>query len=347
MNAIILINAIENIDDNYISAAQNRMGYLSETTVKNTVHTTGSRRFTRRWTTILVAAILSLCLMGAGIAAVIYGENIQSWFSHYWEEITGQSMSEGHIAVIEHLSQEIGVSQTVGDVTITMDSATVGDDNFFLLLKVGGMDFSNKHSYDFQTATMETSPDPLVDGAFVGWGIDYIGVDGDGAALLLLNYEYLSDSGFVQDARPLQVWLRLGNLARDAHTDKEKVLLEGEWHYSFVIDRSQPIEVFALPDTEVMATDEEQKEVPVMITNIELTNTGLRFQYDYDEGTLFIADQRIVVVLKNGNIMENNGGIGSPTEDNVGMSYTYQWLVPINLDEVEAVKIGDTQIDVP
>lgn len=139
----------------------------------------------------------------------------------------------------------------------------------------------------------------LVEGAFVGWGMDYLGVDGDGSALLLLNYEYLTDSGFMQDTRPLQVWLRLENLARDAHTDKEKVLLEGEWYYSFVIDRSQPIDVITLPDTEVMALEAgNNEEVPVMITNIELTNTGLRFQYNYKEDTLSIVEQKISVVLK-------------------------------------------------
>lgn len=300
----------------------------------------------RRLSVALIAAILALLLIGTGVAAVSYGDNIQNWFSHYWEEITGQSMSKEHTAVIEHLSQEISVSQTVGDVTITVDSATVGDDNFFLLLRVDGLNFSDKHSYNFLMGTMETIPDPLVNGAFVGWGTDYLGVDGDGSALLLLNYEYLSDSVFVQDTRPLQVWLRLENLARDAHTDREKIIAEGEWYFSFAIDRSRPIEIISLPDTEVMATNSEKQEIPVTITNIELTNTGLRFQYNYKEGTLFISEQRIAVVLKNGNTIVTNGGIGSPTEENVNMSYTYQWLVPVNLDEVAAIQIGKVQIPV-
>lgn len=301
----------------------------------------------RRLSVALVAAILALLLIGAGVAAIIYGDSIQNWFEHYWEAITGQQMSDEQAATIDHLSQEIGVSQTVGDVTITVDSATVGDDNFFLLLKVDGMNFSDEHSYNFLMGTMETSPDPLVDGAFVGWGMEYLGVDGDGSALLLLNYEYLSDNGFVQDTRPLQVWLRLVNLARDAHTDREKIIAEGEWYCSFVIDRSRPIEIISLPDTEAMATDEQQNETPVMITNIELTNTGLRFQYDYNEGTLFLSDQRVFVILKNGSIVDNDGGIGSPTEDNIDMCFSYQWFVPVNLNEVYVVQIGETQIAIP
>lgn len=334
MNTKKFSEAMGEIDDKYIEEA---ISYSPK--AKITPH--------RRLSVALIAAILALLLIGAGVVAVIYGDSIQSWFSHYWEEITGQSMSEEHTAVIEHLSQEIGVSQTVGDITMTVDSATVGDDNFFLLLKVDGMNFSDKHSYNFLMSTMETNPDPLVDGAFVGWGMEYLGVDGDESALLLLNYEYLSDSGFVQDTRPLQIWLRFESLARDAHTDREKIIAEGEWYYSFVIDRSQPIEIISLPDTEVMATDEQQKEVPVMITNIELTNTGLRFQYDYNEGTLFLSDQRLFIILKNGNTVGNDGGIGSPTEDNIDMCFSYQWLVPVNLNEVSAVQIGETQIAIP
>lgn len=302
----------------------------------------------RRLSTALIAAILALLLMGAGIAAVIYGDSIQNWFGHYWEEITGQPMSEKHIAVIDRLSQEIGVSQTVGGTTITVDSATVGDDNFFLLLKIDGMTFSDKYSYDFQRVDMETSPDPLKDGAFVGYGIDYLGLDGDGAALLLLNYEYASDKVFAQDSRPLQVWLTLQNLAKDAHTSQEEVLLEGDWYFSFAIDRSRPLEVISLPNIEIMAMVlDEQVEVPVTLTNIELTNTGLRFQFDHEQGTLSLSNQKISIILKNGNIIDNNGGIGNVTEGNGAMSFSCQWHVPVNLDEVSSVVIGGTAITVP
>ena len=339
MNAKKFSDAMSELDSKYVNEA---LFYNAKA---------NRRRHSQRLPVALIAAILALLLMGAGVvAAIIYGDSIQSWFGYYWEEITGQSMSEEHLAVIEHLSQDIGVSETVGDVTVTVDSATVGDDSFYLLLKVDGINISDTpdtHSYNFLMGTMETAPDPLLDGAFVGWGTDYLGVNGDGSALLLLNYEYLSDINSAMDTRPLQVWLRLQDLARDAHTDKEKIVAEGEWYFSFVIDRSQPIETILLPDTEVMAIDSESREeIPVMITNIELTNTGLRFQYNYKNGTLFLSEQRIAVILKNGNIIGNNGGIGSPTEENTDMRYTYQWLVPVNLDEVAAIQIGEVPIPV-
>lgn len=333
-----LLKAMGQVDKQYIEEA---FSYNSSTRHTPQFH---------RLSAALIAAILSVCLMGAGVATVIYGDHIQSWFGHCWEVITGQPMSEEHLAVIEHLSQEIGVSQTVGNVTITVDSATVGDDNFFLLLRVDGMNFSNKYSYDFQHVRMETKPDPLKDGAFVGYGIDYLGLDGDGIPLLLLNYEYAGSNGYMQDqdTRPLEVWLTLQNLVKDAYTDNQETLLEGDWYFSFVIDRSQSPEVISLPDTEVMAMDlDTHEEIPIIVTNIELTNTGLRLQYTHEEGTLSLSNQGIKVVLENGKVIGNNGGIGSPTEDNLAMKYSCQWLVPVNLNEVATILIGETEVYVP
>ena len=308
----------------------------------------GRRRRFHRLPAAFAAALLALLLMGAGFVAAVYGDSIQDWFGHYWEAITGQQMSTGQAALIDHLSQDIGISRTVGVVTITADSATVGDDTFYVLLKIDGINFSDKHSYDFLTGSMETTPNLLENGAFVGWGTDYLGVDGDGSALLLLNYEYLIDDGFVQDPTPLQVDLRLGTLACDAHTDKETIITEGEWNFSFVIDRSELPEIILLPDTEVMAMDStRQEEIPVKLTEIEQTSTGLRFRFAYREGELSLSDQRIAIVLNNGKMIDNNGGIGSPTEDNRNMCFSYQWLVPVNLDEAAVVQIGETRIPIP
>lgn len=336
MNVRKFSDALDELDIKYVSEA-----------LCYTVQTDHRLRF-GRLPAVLAAALLALALMGAGFVAAVYGDSIQSWFGHYWEAITGQQMSAAQAAVIDHLSQDIGVSQTVGDVTITVDSATVGDDAFYLLLKIDGLNFSDQHSYNFITGTLETAPDPLADGAFVGWGTDYLGVDGDGSALLLLNYGYLSGDAFVPDPQPLQVSLKLENLACDPHTDRETVIAEGEWDFSFAIDRSKPPEVIFLPDTEVTASDSvRQEDTPVLLTRIELTSTGLRFRFEYEEGNLSLSDQRIAIVLDNGKIIGNNGGIGSPTEDNREMCFSYQWLVPVNLDEAAAVLIGETQIPIP
>ena len=324
------------IGDKYISEA---IVYKSEA---------ASPHLRRHFPATLIAAILALLLMGAGVVAIIYGDSIQSWFSYYWKAITGQSMTEGQAAVIDHLSQEIGISQTVDDVTVTVDSATVGDDNFFLLLRVEGLKFSNRYSYGFLSIDMDVKPDPLEgSGGIGGYGFQYHGLDGDGAVLLLMDYAYASRAGYEQDLSPIDITLTLESLAKNPHINKEKTLTEGRWSFHFSLDRSNPPETIHLPDTEVMAMDLDKQElVPVTIKNIELTSTGLRFQYDRGEGTLNV-ERLISVMLNNGATIEDGGCAGTPSEDGATWNFSHHWLVPVNLDEVSAIRIGETEIIVP
>ena len=303
----------------------------------------------RRMPAALIAAVLALLLMGAGIsAAILYGDSIKSWFVYHWNEITGQSMDQGQIVIIDDLSQEIGVSQTVGDVTVTVDSAAVGDDNFYLLLKVEGIQPLDDHSYGFLQWTVEAEPDPLADDFAVGWNAEYLGASQDGAALLLFTYRYLSEGDFTPDTRPLQIHLGVQNLAQDARTDQETLLAEGEWNFTFTIDRSQEMETITLPDTEVMAKDvNRQEQAAVTLTQIELTSTGLRFQYPNSSRSLFLSGQKVAAVLKDGSAVGTNGGMGSLSEDGADLCCVYQWTVPVDLDQVAAIQIGDTQIVVP
>ena len=88
---------------------------------------TGVHHF-RRIPIVLIAAIIALLLMGVAAAAAIYGSDIQSWFASQWEALTGQPMSNDQAAIIDHLSQNIGMSRSAEGVTVCVDSATVGND---------------------------------------------------------------------------------------------------------------------------------------------------------------------------------------------------------------------------
>lgn len=261
MNDKKFSDAMSELDDKYVNEA-----------ISYNAKTTASIHGRRRITAALTAAIVALFLLGCAVVAAVYGDSIQNWFGHQWKAITGQPMSDGQTAVIEHLSQEIGASQTVGDVTVTVDSATVGDGTFYLLLRVEGLQLSDKYNYAFDEIMMEIAPDPLVDGGGLGgYGFQYQGIDGNGAALMLMDYNYAGMDGYVEDIRPLEVDLTLKNLVRNANTHKEKALAEGEWNYTFILDRTQLPEAISLPDTETMVMDlDKREEVPIVITNIVL-----------------------------------------------------------------------------
>ena len=337
MNAPKFSNALGKIDDKYVIEAvtydcKNQGGITSKT-------------LKRHFSVALIAAILAMLLMGAGVAAIIYGDSIQSWLGHYWEIITGQQISDEQAAIINHLSQDIGLSQTVDEVTVTVDSATVGYDNFFLLLCVNGFEPSNRHGYGFEHVTMDVTPDPVCEsGGIGGFGFRYLGLDGDGSVLLLLDYSYTSGMDNIRDTRPIDIVLTLENILQSPFTDKEKLIAAGNWSFEFSLDRSKEIEAITLPDTEVMAMDSEKQElVPVMIRNIVLTSTGLSFQFDYNKGTLAIGGQ-ITVLLDNGESIRDGGGSGTPLEDGNTLNCSHQWPVPINLNEAVAVQIGETEI---
>jgi len=305
----------------------------------------------RRLPIVLIAVLLCLFLMGAGVVAVVYGDNIQNWFGYYWENITGQPMSDEQKELIEHLSQEINISETVGDITVTVDSATVGEDNFFLLLRVHGMKFSDRYDYGFDTISFEVSPDPTEQSAGIGsLSFQTYGIDGDGTLIMLANYKYGTKQGFVPDIRPLEVTLNMSNFVRSKSADKEKLLVDGEWKFNFTLDRSLAFERITLPDTEVMVIDYKQKEkdveVPIVLEKIEITSTGFRCQCEFKVPAPFFKTP-LKVVLKNGQAIRCAGGTSCPLEGTDLLYCSYRWSVPVELSEVSAIRIGDMEIPVP
>lgn len=180
-----------------------------------------------------------------------------------------------------------------------------------------------------------------------GYGFQWLGLDGDGASLFLIDYAYASRTGYDQDLSPIDITLTLETLVRSPNVDREKTLAEGQWSFHFSLDRSDLLETVRLPDTEVMAMDLDKQElVPVTLKNIELTSTGLRFQYDRGEGTLTI-EPPIMVMLNNGSAIRDGSGAATPTEDGSTWNCSHHWLVPVDLDEVSAIRIGGTEIAIP
>ncbi|MCD8344319.1 MAG: hypothetical protein LUC19_08065 [Oscillospiraceae bacterium] len=330
MNIPKIAEAMGYIDDELISAAAERAGGARN----------NSRR-RRRLAAALAAAIAAL-LLGACAAAVIYTDGIQGWFGRYWEEITGRPMSEGQAAAIDHLSQQINISQTCGDVTVTVDSAVVGNGSFCILLRVSGVRLSPRYSYGFAQTEMTMTPDPLADGGIGGYGLNYLCADGDGSALLLLEHEYSASAGDEPDADSVQVDLLLTDFGRIVRGRDCKILAEGQWSFSFAIDRSAECERVSLPDTVVSVYNSEAGEtVAAALTDIELTSMGLRFCCRESE---MFSSMELELRLKNGAYVYSRGGTGAAAENEDIFTCSYWWDVPVDLGEAEAVIIGETEI---
>ena len=304
----------------------------------------------RRLPVVLIAAILALFLMGSSAVVFFFGDSIQSWFAYYWKSITGESMSNQHAALIDHLSQQIGSSETVDGVTVTVDSATVGERNFFILLRVEGLELSNKHFHGFEEVqlTLKQVPEQHVGGA--GYSYDYLGLNPDGAALLLIHYDYSVRGPASEDKPPLQITLSMTDFVQGDKGNKHILLAEGTWNFYISLDRNQ-LDAKELPDTQVMgiaySENNEKTETPVTLTNMVLTNTDICFQYDWQGGDVVLETrlQEIRVVLQNGLEISAGSGDGSGLAS-TQWYVTYTWRIPVSLEEVAAVKIGDVIIPV-
>ncbi len=115
----------------------------------------------------LIAAALALALAGTVLA--VASPTLWWWFEQKWEEETGSSMTESQSLVIDGLTRKVGESVTSGDVTVTVDSITVGSSQIWALLDVTGWDFDRDAQYSFDRMRVRSSLTP-VGASMVGLG---------------------------------------------------------------------------------------------------------------------------------------------------------------------------------
>lgn len=293
------------------------------------------RHYVRRLSGALAAAIIAAALLGCGVVATVYGDSIQNWFSHYWQAITGLPMSESQTALIDHLTQKIGLSQTVDGITVTVDSATVGERSFYLLLRVEGVKFNRRYGYSFDMFSIELTSEP-----YPSYGFEYHGLDGDGAALLMLEVNCGPGTA------PLGVNLELCDF-REGPFSNDKLLASGSWEFAFTLDRGQPIESVDLPDTTIYVTDRDGLEdISISLSNVRVSSTGLYFQYNAEQAR-FQTEFFPELILKNGAAVHIGSGTGTPLADGKTMQHNWTWAFPVDLDEADYVLMGNTKIYLP
>lgn len=332
---------------------------VSEEFILESAPKTGRTRYGKRRIAVVgIAACLAFSLLGAGFAAVVRGDSIQSWFGHFWERSTGMSMGEGQSDLVERLSQDVGASEEADGLKVTVDSATVGGDCFFLLLRVEGTGLSPSGSYGFDDVHLTVDPDPVAEGhpsSMSGYGCDFLGVDGDGAALVLLDYHAITADAAFAPGETFDVSLVLSDFCENPLlAERAKLLTEGEWSFDFSLMRNEALDSVALSDAEVMAMDMgpnaenaglSSKRTEAALTSIELSSTGLTFTFHHESGRLAL-DPRIEAVLDDGRTVGVAGGGGVSLEDGT-LWCSYIWPVPLDLGEIASVSIGGALVAVP
>ena len=279
------------------------------------------RRPLSRWLTAAVAASLSVLLMGAGI---LFGGSIQDWMDHRWAMENTRPMGEGQAALVDSMSQEIGLGQTIGGITVDVDSALFADRGFRVLVRVRGQQFDHAQGVEFDHWTMELQPDPTEGmGRRIGW--EFAGFDSDGSWLLFFRCDW--DEAVRPDA-PFTVRLSMSDLVFTGGPIGEnlEVVQEGTWEFEFPLEVTGVPEPIRLPD----CTVKTEKGQTLELKNLVLYSTGISYE-KIGEG-----DFEITVILADGSTIAATLGLGD----------SRWWDVPVDPEQVTALRLGETTIPI-
>ena len=289
----------------------------------------------------LIAAILILTLTGTTLAAVGVPGTIKGWFLQEWTEVSGQEMSDEQLALIDNLTQQVGVSDTSNGVTVTLDSVASGDSTLWLLLKVDQEAVCQEgHVYNFGGMELEFTPDPdKVDTpGGCGWDFPYVGVAEDEMLTLLMRYT-IDLTGNASLLNGCQVDLHLKDLLCG-----DSVVREGAWDLSFTLESSEQT-VLTLEEIEVPAFDDDaKKHTTVELRNVRVSSTGIRYtQAPEDQMVRPLLEG---LVLKDGTEVSDSGGAARWTDETEEGRWAsdFYWKLPVDLSQVVGVRFGDTVI---
>ena len=308
---------------------------------------TPRRRFPRA---ALIAAVLLIVLAGSAIASVGMPGTLRGWFAREWEESTGAPMTEEQLALVDDLTQPIGVSDTQNSVTVTVDSITVGNSTMWLLLKISG-DYPAEETlrYHFRGIDMALEPDPDQVETPGGYGFDfpYAAVAEDGVLTMLVRFTIdLAGQTSLLDA-PRQTVLVLEDLVcndLEKRGDEDVVLSEGGWTLTFPVEPGEAGEIRSLGEIRVPAMDLESRKIKtIALCDVEISATDITYVRSAEAQEW--EPLRCALVLADGTAVEQSSG-SSRFRDTACTEWSsvYYWQVPVDLNQVTALRFGDTEI---
>ncbi len=338
-------NGVEKAEKLYAGLSGVREEYLAE------MERTQTRpRARRKLTVTLIAAALAAAMLTLGVAAAAGSGGIAGFFTGAWRELTGREPGEGHRALLQSLCQSVGLSRTVNGVTVTVDSAAAGERSFAVLIRVEGVDDApvNEKLYTSEFRFRQVAEITGAPTRVFATGNYFLGREEDGSLLFLEIGDALQEIFTEENGGTVHVSLTLGDLVHDrtpqgitVSRDEEVVhdivtAAEGEWSFEFDIKYSEACRSVALGDVEV----EREGGAAVRVTEITFTCMEIRFTTD---GRF---DGEVAAVLTDGTEIGRAEGMGQGREDG-GWSCCFRWLLPVDPDDVAAIRFGDTLIPMP
>lgn len=313
--------------------------------------TTANRRVPKA---TFIAAVLVLALAGTALAVV--SPTLRGWFEQKWAEETGGQLTESQSLLINSLTQKVGESVTSGEVTVTVDSITVGGSQIWALLDVEGWDFDRDAQYSFDRVRAEIVPDPS-EGQYGGaaYGLGSIGFTEYDKCRMLLEFSATISTGNQLNSGDYTLEIDLNDLIRcRTGRAEDEILYEGDWSFSIPLTPESLSPVITIDHVQVPSkqmvwdqTDEEDggtaegtepRPAVATLTNLQISATGVSF---YCDGLM--DRTRAAAILADGTEVESHGGGGSRMED--GSWYaSFDWPVPLDVTDIVAIRFGNAEI---
>lgn len=302
----------------------------------------GRRRFS-----MAIAVCMAVVLITGTALAVTAGGGLKSWFSDEWGYNNDGEMPAEQQQIVESLTTPVGISQTVGHLTVTVDSVAYSDGYYWLMVNAEGMKFDEDNGYSCRQSDLGIMSEDGREIAKCGSSITQT-ARGGSALKMLFEGEISPESAeaIAADGGNMHFMLSMSDFVEKKHgigtSTKESVMQEGTWSFQFEVPVAESGEMLTAPDSDAVFTLGGGEETKCRVSDIQINLVGIKYLF---EGESEAHGELPRLIFKDGSEVGITGGSGVQLEDG-SWQMKYQWSMPVDTAQVKAVKFGKTEVEV-
>ena len=302
---------------------------------------------------LIVGLAAALVLALGATAAAYYGDALLDHFA--WRN--GGELTESQAETIQALTAVVDQSQTVDGWTVTVDKAIATRHDAYIKLNVtapAGVTLDpEEQNYDCDVEISGFNTEDTPEEGVTGYGLQMTMFKDEGMAenegVILLELDRTATAASALDLadgkertvtlKDLRVW----ELDEESHKT-EQTLVEGTWQFTFALPAAEEIELLDGTVNVLAKNPSTGNKEDVGISRLRLTALGATVEYitayDYiqpfDDMTVTLADGSAV-----------NGRERTNSARDFGKVCSFQFDVPIDLDQVDHVTFQGMELKVP
>ena len=321
-------------------AREKVLSTASESQKKRSFH--GRRRFS-----MAMAVCMAVVLITGTALAVTAGGGLKSWFSDEWGYNNDGEMPAEQQQIVDSLAIPVGLSQTVGHLTVTVDSVAYSDGYYWLMVNADGMEFDEDNGYSCRQSDLRILSEDGKEIAKCGSSITQT-ARGGSALKMLFEGEISPESAeaIAADGNNMHFILSVSDFVEKKQgvgaNTKASVLQEGTWSFQFEVPVNESGDMLATPDSDAVFTLGDGEETVCRVSDIQINMVGIKYLF---EGESEAHGELPRLIFKDGSEVGITGGSGVQLEDGL-WQMKYQWSMPVDTVQVKAVKFGKTEVEV-